>query len=147
MANKLPENGSSFVVPEMRRIDNIHFVGIGGAGMCGIAEVLLNTGYSISGSDIKQSKVTERLEEMGAKVFIGHREENITGVDVVVCSSAVQNDNPEIAAAREFRIPIVPRAEMLAELMRYRHGICSGGYTWQNDNDKFDCIHFCRGRT
>jgi UDP-N-acetylmuramate--alanine ligase len=116
-----------FIVPEMRRIKKIHFVGIGGAGMCGIAEVLLNTGYLISGSDIRESKVTQRLEAMGAKIFIGHSEENIAGVDVVVCSSAVKNDNPEIIGARSQRTPIVPRAEMLAELMRYRHGIAVAG--------------------
>lgn len=116
-----------FVVPEMRRIKNIHFVGIGGAGMCGIAEVLLNTGYTICGSDVKSSKVTKRLESMGATVHIGHKGDNIRDIDVVVCSSAVSDDNPEIVAARESRIPIVPRAEMLAELMRYRHGIAVAG--------------------
>jgi UDP-N-acetylmuramate--alanine ligase len=116
-----------FIVPEMRRIKQIHFVGIGGAGMCGIAEVLLNMGYEISGSDIRDSKNTHRLEAMGANVFIGHAEENVSGVDVVVSSSAVKETNPEIKAAREFRIPVVPRAEMLAELMRYRHGIAVAG--------------------
>lgn len=116
-----------FVIPEMRRVKKIHFVGIGGAGMCGIAEVLLNTGYEISGSDIKESKVTQRLRELGATVFIGHEEKNITGVDVVVSSSAVNSSNPEVSAARAFRIPVVPRAEMLAELMRYRHGIAIAG--------------------
>jgi UDP-N-acetylmuramate--alanine ligase len=117
----------TFVVPEMRRIKKIHFVGIGGAGMCGIAEVLLNTGYEISGSDIQVSKNTQRLESMGATIFIGHVESNITGVDVVVCSTAVDSSNPEITGAMAFRIPIVPRAEMLAELMRYRHGIAVAG--------------------
>lgn len=121
------ETESVFVVPEMRRVKQIHFVGIGGAGMCGIAEVLLNTGYEISGSDIQRSKVTERLESKGVSVFIGHRESNISGADVVVCSTAVQDDNPEIAEAKAFRIPIVARAEMLAELMRYRHGIAVAG--------------------
>ncbi len=116
-----------FVVPEMRRIEKIHFVGIGGAGMCGIAEVLLNTGYQISGSDIQASKVTKRLQDKGATVFIGHRESNINGVDVVVCSTAVKDDNPEISEAKANRVPIVPRAEMLAELMRYRHGIAVAG--------------------
>ena len=118
---------AAFVIPEMRRIKRIHFVGIGGAGMCGIAEVLLNTGYQISGSDIQASKVTRRLEVMGATVFIGHAETNVNGVDVLVCSTAVKSTNPEIAAALELRIPIVPRAEMLAELMRYRHGIAVAG--------------------
>lgn len=120
-------SSAPFVVPEMRRVRKIHFVGIGGAGMCGIAEVLLNTGYEISGSDIQSSKVTRRLEDKGVGVFIGHAEENITGVDVVVSSSAVKSDNPEIVAAKAFRIPVVPRAEMLAELMRYRHGIAVAG--------------------
>lgn len=114
-------------VPEMRRIRKIHFVGIGGAGMCGIAEVLLNQGYEISGSDIKVSETTQRLAAMGAQIFIGHRAENVNGIDVVVCSSAVNQQNPEIVAAREARVPVVRRAEMLGELMRYRHGIAVAG--------------------
>ena len=116
-----------YEVPEMRRIRRIHFIGIGGAGMSGIAEVLINQGYEISGSDLKASSVTERLEKKGAKVFIGHAAENIAGVDVIVNSSAVNNSNPEIIQARESRIPIVRRAEMLGELMRYRHGIAVAG--------------------
>ncbi len=116
-----------YEVPEMRRIRRIHFVGIGGVGMCGIAEVLLNQGYQISGSDIKASATTERLKAMGAEIFIGHLAENITAANVVVTSTAVQEDNPEVSAARERRIPIVRRAEMLAELMRYRHGIAVAG--------------------
>ena len=116
-----------FTVPEMRRIKRIHFVGIGGAGMCGIAEVLLNLGYEITGSDMKAGSTTQRLEKLGASVFIGHGAENIRGADVVVASSAVKESNPEISAARELRIPIVRRAEMLAELMRYRHGIAVAG--------------------
>lgn len=123
----MADQASKFIVPEMRRIKRIHFVGIGGAGMCGIAEVLLNTGYEISGSDIRESKNTHRLQAMGANIFIGHEEDNVSGVDVVVSSSAVNEQNPEIRAAREFRIPVVPRAEMLAELMRYRHGIAVAG--------------------
>lgn len=114
-------------VPEMRRIRRIHFVGIGGVGMCGIAEVLLNQGYQISGSDIKVSATTDRLEKMGAEIFIGHSSDNITAANVVVTSTAVNNENPEVSAARERRIPIVRRAEMLAELMRYRHGIAVAG--------------------
>jgi UDP-N-acetylmuramate--alanine ligase len=117
----------SFAVPEMRRIKKIHFIGIGGAGMSGIAEVLLNTGYQISGSDINASKATRRIEAMGATVFIGHAESNIVDVDVVVCSTAIGDSNPEIAAAKKLRIPMVPRAELLAELMRYRHGIAVAG--------------------
>jgi UDP-N-acetylmuramate--alanine ligase len=116
-----------YQVPEMRRIRNIHFVGIGGAGMSGIAEVLKNQGYDVSGSDIRESLVTDRLTAMGIEVFIGHREENSQTADVVVVSSAVNADNPEVSAARSRRVPIVPRAEMLAEIMRYRHGIAVAG--------------------
>ncbi|WP_150912513.1 UDP-N-acetylmuramate--L-alanine ligase [Marinobacter halotolerans] len=116
-----------YQVPEMRRIRNIHFVGIGGAGMSGIAEVLKNQGYDVSGSDIRESLVTDRLTAMGVKVFIGHRESNSETADVVVVSSAVNADNPEVSSARSRRVPIVPRAEMLAEIMRYRHGIAVAG--------------------
>nr|WP_217435180.1 UDP-N-acetylmuramate--L-alanine ligase [Pseudomonas aeruginosa] len=115
------------VTRTMRRIRRIHFVGIGGAGMCGIAEVLLNLGYEVSGSDLKASAVTERLEKFGAQIFIGHRAENADGADVLVVSSAINRANPEVASALERRIPVVPRAEMLAELMRYRHGIAVAG--------------------
>ncbi len=114
-------------IPEMRRISRIHFVGIGGAGMCGIAEVLLNQGYAISGSDMADSSVTERLKELGATVYFGHEASNVENVDVVVVSSAIDASNPEIAYAREHRIPVVRRAEMLGELMRYRHGIAVAG--------------------
>ncbi|PID42957.1 MAG: UDP-N-acetylmuramate--L-alanine ligase [Proteobacteria bacterium] len=114
-------------VPEMRRIRRIHFVGIGGAGMCGIAEVLLNQGYEISGSDLGASATTERLKQLGALIFIGHAEENVVGANVVVVSSAVNEGNPEIRQARRQRTPVVPRAEMLAEIMRYRHGIAVAG--------------------
>ncbi|GGB87661.1 UDP-N-acetylmuramate--L-alanine ligase [Marinobacterium zhoushanense] len=116
-----------YEVPEMRRIRQIHFVGIGGVGMCGIAEVLLNQGYRISGSDMRASTVTAHLESLGAQVFIGHSEDNIKGADVVVTSTAVKEDNPEVLSAREQRMPVVRRAEMLAELMRYRHGIAVAG--------------------
>lgn len=115
------------VTRTMRRIRRIHFVGIGGVGMCGIAEVLLNLGYEVSGSDLKASVVTDRLEKFGARIFIGHRAENADGTDVLVVSSAVNTANPEVAAALERRVPVVPRAEMLAELMRYRHGIAVAG--------------------
>lgn len=114
-------------VPEMRRIKCIHFVGIGGAGMCGIAEVLLNQGYQISGSDMNASTVTRRLETLGAIVSIGHDASNIENADVLVVSSAIFKSNPELVAAHERRIPIVRRAEMLGELMRYRHGIAVAG--------------------
>ncbi|MDF1764420.1 MAG: UDP-N-acetylmuramate--L-alanine ligase, partial [Oleibacter sp.] len=115
------------MIPEMRRIRVIHFVGIGGAGMCGIAEVLLNQGYRITGSDLKESNVTERLRTLGAVVMIGHDANNIDEADVLVVSTAIDNTNPEIKAATERRIPIVRRAEMLAELMRFRHGIAVAG--------------------
>ncbi|HYQ40290.1 MAG TPA: UDP-N-acetylmuramate--L-alanine ligase [Pseudomonas sp.] len=114
-------------VRRMRRIRRIHFVGIGGVGMCGIAEVLLNLGYQVSGSDLKASPVTERLAGFGAEIFIGHRAENAEQADVLVVSSAINPENPEVARALERRIPVVPRAEMLAELMRYRHGIAVAG--------------------
>jgi UDP-N-acetylmuramate--alanine ligase len=116
-----------YEVPEMRRIRRIHFIGIGGAGMSGIAEVLINQGYEISGSDIKASSVTERLKNKGATIFIGHAAENVVDADVAVNSSAVNQANPEMIHARELRIPIVRRAEMLGELMRYRHGIAVAG--------------------
>lgn len=122
-----PKNTRLIEIPEMRRIRQIHFIGIGGAGMCGIAEVLRNQGYSISGSDIKASKNTERLEQMGVQVFIGHRPENIDGAHVLVVSTAIDQENPEIRAAIEQHIPLVRRAEMLGELMRYRHGIAVAG--------------------
>ena len=114
-------------VPEMRRIRRIHFIGIGGSGMCGIAEVLLNQGYDISGSDLGVNNNTRRLEQLGATIQQGHSESHISDVDVVVQSSAVSEDNPEVVSAREQRIPIVRRAEMLAELMRYRHGVAVAG--------------------
>jgi UDP-N-acetylmuramate--alanine ligase len=111
----------------MGRIRNIHFVGIGGAGMAGIAEVLLNLGYSVSGTDLKATGVTERLRALGARVVEGHAEANLSDADVVVVSSAVAADNPEIVAAHARRIPVVRRAEMLGELMRFRYGIAIAG--------------------
>lgn len=108
-------------------IDKIHFVGIGGTGMCGIAEVLSNLGYTVTGSDIKESATTTRLQEMGVKVFFGHHADNVADVDVVVTSTAVDRANPEISTAYEKRIPVIPRAEMLAELMRFRFGIAVAG--------------------
>lgn len=116
-----------YTVPEMRRIRRIHMIGVGGTGMSGIAEVLVNLGYEVAGSDLRDSPVTERLRDRGVEVFIGHRQENVGSADVVVSSSAVDESNPEVVAAREARIPVVPRAEMLAELMRYRHGIAVAG--------------------
>src|SRR5215471_16743300 len=109
------------------KIQRVHFVGIGGIGMSGIAEVLLTLGFRISGSDVKHSAVTERLSELGALIFEGHRAENITGAEVVVASSAVGKDNPEVTAARAQHIPVIQRAEMLAELMRLKYGIAIAG--------------------
>lgn len=113
--------------PTMGRIQRIHFVGIGGSGMCGIAEVLLNEGYEISGSDVNETSVTQRLSELGATIFLGHQAENVAQVDVVVQSTAIQADNPEIQTAKALHIPVVKRAEMLAELMRFRYGIAIAG--------------------
>src|SRR5215468_11338643 len=109
------------------KVQRIHFVGIGGIGMSGIAEVLLNLGYKVSGSDLRESSVTQRLASLGAIIFIGHRSENITGSDAVVTTSAVTRDNPEIQGARAQHIPVIPRAEMLAELMRLKYGIAIAG--------------------
>lgn len=108
-------------------VNHLHFVGIGGAGMSGIAEVMLNLGYVVSGSDLSKSVVTERLQSLGARVFCGHDKKHIRGADAVVISSAVHEDNPEVVAARELGIPVVPRAVMLAELMRLRRGIAIAG--------------------
>jgi UDP-N-acetylmuramate--alanine ligase len=111
----------------MRRIRRTHFVGIGGAGMGGIAEVLLNLGYEVSGSDLRANAVTRRLQQQGAQIWVGHDASHVMECDVVVVSSAVNEENPEVAAARERRIPVVPRAEMLAEIMRFRYGIAVAG--------------------
>jgi UDP-N-acetylmuramate--alanine ligase len=109
------------------RIKNVHFVGIGGIGMSGIAEVLLNLGYHISGSDIKETEVTRRLRSLGCEISYGHRRENLKEADVVVISSAIRQNNPEVKAAEERLIPVIPRAEMLAELMRMKIGIAIAG--------------------
>lgn len=123
----MPSSIKFHSVPEMRRIRTIHFVGVGGAGMCGIAEVLLNQGYSITGSDIKESTNTKRLKGMGAKIYIGHKASNAEKADVVVYSSAIDHGNPEIKSTILKSKPLIPRAEMLAELMRYRHSIAIAG--------------------
>jgi len=115
------------MIDRMRKITRIHLVGVGGVGMGGIAEVLLNLGYQVQGSDLRESKVTRRLTQQGAHIYIGHQAENIEGADVVVVSTAIDQGNPETDAAREQRIPVVRRAEMLAELMRFRHGIAVSG--------------------
>lgn len=111
----------------VRRIRNIHMVGIGGSGMGGIAEVLLNLGYNVSGSDLSDNAVTRHLAERGAHIFHGHEARNLAECDVVVISSAIKPENPEVQAARAARIPVIPRAEMLAELMRFRYGIAVAG--------------------
>ena len=132
---------SEYQVPEMGRIRTIHFVGIGGAGMCGIAEVLLNQGYSVTGSDMKESTNTLRLRSKGAKVFLGHDAQWIQGADVLVVSSAIDPNNPELLAAKEQRLSVVPRAQMLGELMRYRHGIAVAGTHGKTDH-QFDYGNF-----
>jgi len=110
-----------------KKYQHIHFVGIGGIGMSGIAEVLLNLGYHISGSDLRRSSITDRLENLGADIFEGHRAANIEGAQVVVISTAVREDNPEVIEAVHKQIPVIPRAEMLAELMRLKYGIAIAG--------------------
>ena len=117
----------TFVLPRMRRVDRIHFVGIGGAGMCGIAEVLHDEGYHVTGSDVSETRAVVHLREAGITVSIGHHAAHIMGANVVVRSSAIAEDNPEIVAARAQMIPVIPRAMMLAELMRFRHGIAIAG--------------------
>ena len=109
------------------KVRKIHFVGIGGAGMSGIAEVLLNLGYSVSGSDMNRSAVLERLESLGAKVHVGHQAEHVEDADCVVVSTAVRADNPEVRRARARRVPVVPRALMLAELMKLKQGVAIAG--------------------
>lgn len=111
----------------MRKIRHVHFVGIGGVGMCGIAEVLLNLGYQISGSDVRENAATERLRKQGANIQIGQSADNIKHAEVVVVSTAIAADNIEVVAARELRIPVIRRAEMLAEIMRFRYGIAIAG--------------------
>ncbi|CAG1771597.1 partial UDP-N-acetylmuramate--alanine ligase, partial [uncultured bacterium] len=109
------------------RIKKIHFIGVGGSGMNGIAEVLVNMGYKVTGSDLAESETTKRLRGLGITIFVGHREENVIGSDCVVYSSAVRKENPEIREATSRQIPIIPRAEMLAELMRMKYGIAIAG--------------------
>jgi UDP-N-acetylmuramate--alanine ligase len=124
---RMPQNFKGESHPAWGRIRRVHFVGIGGAGMGGIAEVLSNLGYVVSGSDLRDNAVTQRLSKLGATVYVGHDAVNVRECDVVVTSTAVSKDNPEVVAAREARIPVVPRAEMLAELMRFRFGIAVAG--------------------
>jgi UDP-N-acetylmuramate--alanine ligase len=110
-----------------KKIQHIHFVGIGGSGMSGIAEVLLNLGYKVSGSDLKATPVTDRLEKLGVRIGIGHRPQNIEGVHVVVTSTAVSSQNPEVMAAKTKGIPVIPRIEMLAEIARLKYTIAVAG--------------------
>src|SRR5688500_17426042 len=110
-----------------KRYQQIHFVGIGGSGMSGIAEIVLNLGYRVTGSDMRRNDAVERLEQLGAKIFIGHDGNNVDDSHVVVYSSAVSRDNVEVRVARERQIPVIPRAEMLAELMRLKYGIAVAG--------------------
>src|SRR5438105_2142935 len=105
------------------KLQRVHFVGIGGIGMSGIAEVLMTMGFKVSGSDLKPNAITDRLCSLGAAIFEGHSAENIAGAEVVVTSSAIARENPEVAEAHRCRIPVIPRAEMLAELMRLKYGI------------------------
>lgn len=120
-------SAAAMVDAELRRVRNIHLVGVGGSGMSGIAEVLVNLGYTVSGSDLRDSAATQRLADLGVRVSIGHSAAAVSSADVLVISSAVSADNAELMAARERRIPVVPRAEMLAELMRHRYGIAVAG--------------------
>ena len=127
MSDRLHQSLSNGMNDRMRRIHSIHLVGIGGSGMGGIAEVLLNLGYDVQGSDLKANSVTQRLARLGAKIFIGHAAEHLGKADVVVVSSAVNRTNPEVAAALAKRLPVVPRAEMLGELMRFRYSVAVAG--------------------
>ena len=111
----------------IRNNRNIHFVGIGGSGMSGIAEVLINLGHNVSGSDLKKTEVTEHLKAIGAKIFIGHDEKNIKNAEVVVASTAVSRSNPEVAAALKNKVPVIPRVEMLAELARLKYAVTIAG--------------------
>ena len=127
MSDTLSHSMSSSLNDRMRRISTIHLVGIGGSGMGGIAEVLVNLGYEVQGSDLKANAVTQRLKRLGAKIFIGHAAEHLGSADVVVVSTAVNRSNPEVAAALAKRVPVVPRAEMLGELMRFRYSVAVAG--------------------
>lgn len=118
---------NNFAIPRMGHVEKLHFIGIGGSGMCGIAEVLHNDGYHITGSDLNTNRAIEYLQSLGIKITIGHNEKNVQDADVVVRSTAVEDDNSEIIAAQTRSIPVIPRAIMLAELMRFRYGIAVGG--------------------
>lgn len=136
---------AQFANPAMGRIRRIHFVGVGGVGMAGIAEVLLNEGYQVSGSDINCNNLTRHLASSGAKIFRGHDARHIEKVDVVVVSSAINQENPEIGAAFERRIPVIRRAEMLSELMRFRHGIAISGTHGKTTTTSLTATIFAEG--
>ena len=125
------------------KIQKIHFVGIGGIGMSGIAEVLINLGYQVSGSDLKESEITLRLASLGGTIAYGHRAENLAEVDVVVTSTAVNQENPEVQEANLRKIPVIPRAEMLAELMRMKHGIAIAGTHGKTTTTQFSKHNRC----
>ncbi|MFH0930872.1 MAG: Mur ligase domain-containing protein, partial [Candidatus Zixiibacteriota bacterium] len=110
-----------------KKVKKLHFVGIGGTGMCGIAEILWNLGYIVTGSDIRSSESTDRLEKLGIKIYLEHKKENVKDADVLVVSSAVKDSNPEVIFAKENKIPVIRRAEMLGELMRMKYGIGVAG--------------------
>lgn len=137
---------AAFANPIMGRIRRIHFIGIGGVGMAGIAEVLINENYEVSGSDLNVSNLTRHLTSLGANVFQGHAETHVSGVDVVVVSSAIDPENPEIKAALAQRIPIIRRAEMLAELMRFRHGIAISGTHGKTTTTSLTATIFAEGQ-
>ena len=125
----------------MSTFRRVHFIGIGGVGMSGIAEVLHNLGYAVSGSDRSESATAQRLRQLGIDVRIGHASAHIGDADVVVTSSAIKSDNPELVAAREARIPVIPRAEMLGELMRFRRGIAIAGTHGKTTTTKIGRAH------
>lgn len=135
-----------FANPAMGRIKTIHFIGIGGVGMAGIAEVLLNEGYAVSGSDLNSNNLTKRLETLGAKICKGHERSNVENIDVVVVSSAINTENPEIQAANDARIPVIRRAEMLAELMRFRHGVAISGTHGKTTTTSLTATIFAEGQ-
>ena len=122
-----------------RKTQHIHLVGIGGAGMSGIAEVLLTMGYTVTGSDLQASETTKRLEELGGKIFIGHQASNVGEAQVVVISSAVSRDNPEVMEAKSKQVPVIPRAEMLAELMRLKFGVAIAGAHGKTTTTSIHC--------
>ncbi len=125
--NPLGINGTQKLIKKLGKTRHIHFVGIGGIGMSGIAELLINLGYKVSGSDLRNTVVTRRLSALGCHIFQGHKREHLGGADVVVYSSAVEEANPEVLAAKDLYIPVIPRAEMLAELMRLKYGVAIAG--------------------